>query len=69
LVELEVKSPKGAHSGMRSQQLRGRSQRGDIVNCGHLWTEEPEEGVKELADVRKLALFIIVVGFVDALYL
>jgi len=44
---------KGAHSGVRSQPLRGRPQRGDMVKCGHLRTE----GVNALADMRKLALF------------
>src|SRR6218665_4171852 len=59
---------KGPHSGVKSQPLRGRPQREDMVKCGHLRTE----GVKELADVRKLALFIIrpiVVCFAYDLYI
>src|SRR6218665_1233026 len=44
---------KGAHYGVMSHPLRGRPQRGDMVKCGHL----RREGVKELGDYRKLALF------------
>ena len=35
---------------------KGRPQRGELVKCGHLRTE----GVKDLADVRKLVLFTII---------
>src|SRR6218665_86302 len=59
---------KGAHSGVRSLPLRGRPQRGDMVKCGHLRTDGG--GIKEFANDRKPALFIIiVVCFADALYL
>jgi len=62
---------KEAHSGVRSQPLRSGPQRGDMVKCGPLQTEGC---VKELADVRELVLFIIIVVDLhvclgDALYL